>query len=326
MSAPMSHQFPPKSSTSSMIAKCFNRLLMAAIAGWIGVLLSGCGTTTTGIATEQMLISDAVDQAIGQIEFTAISGKKVYLETMYYKSVKGTGFVNADYITSSLRQRLTAARCYLQENRDDAEIVVEPRVGALGTDGHEVIFGIQQNSALTTAASAFSNVPAPTIPEISIGKVNAKSGVAKLIVFAYDRTTREPIWQSGIAKAESTSRDTWMFGAGPFQKGSIHEVTKFAGEEITPPQFQKIVFDPPFKKLESPFTPFRLPGSESEPPPISQSPSTPVNISDRPPRQTVPVQNEHYFIRDPATQPASRQQPVNEPNESSEGDSSPEAR
>ena len=66
-------------------------------------------------------------------------------------------------------------------------------------------------------------------------KANAQTGIAKVIVFAYDRETRKAIWQSGIARAESTSRNTWYLGAGPFQKGSIHEGTKFAGQEIPPP-------------------------------------------------------------------------------------------
>lgn len=203
---------------------------------WISILMiGGCGTTTTRIATEQLLMSDAVDQAIGQIDFQRLRGEKVFLDTQYLNSVKGVGFVNSEYIISSLRQQLTGARCLIQDARETADIIVEPRVGALGTDGHEVVYGIPQSGSIASAAAILSSSPIPAIPEISIGKSNAQSGIAKVIVFAYDRETRRPVWQSGIAKAESTSSNNWYFGAGPFQKGSIYEGMRFAGQKLPPP-------------------------------------------------------------------------------------------
>jgi hypothetical protein len=180
-------------------------------------------------------MSDAVDQAISQIDFKYLSGKKVFVDTLYLHSVKGVGFVNSEYIISSLRQQLTAAQCMIQDTRESADVIVEPRVGALGTDGHEVVYGIPQAGSITSAASILSNSPIPPIPEVSVGKSNALSGIAKVIVFAYDRETREPVWQSGIAKAESTSSNTWFLGAGPFQKGSIYEGMRFAGQQLPPP-------------------------------------------------------------------------------------------
>jgi hypothetical protein len=209
--------------------------LACALVGMSFVVTMGCGTTTTRTATEQLLMSDAVDNAIAQIDFRVLQGRKVFIDTLYLHSVAGVGFVNSEYIISSLRQQLTAAQCLIQDSRETADIVVEPRVGALGTDGHEVVYGIPQSGSLASAAAALSSSPLPPIPEISFGKSNAQTGIAKVIVFAYDRETRQAIWQSGIARAESTSRNTWYLGAGPFQKGSIHEGTKFAGQEIPPP-------------------------------------------------------------------------------------------
>ncbi len=135
---------------------------------------------------------------------------------------------------------MTASGCLIQDSRADADIVVEPRVGALGTDGHEVTYGIPQNNSIGSAASVLSGVPAiPVIPEISFGKNDELSGIAKIIVFAYDRETREPLWQSGIAKAESNSSSTWILGAGPFQKGTIYEGMRFAGKPIEEHEFSR---------------------------------------------------------------------------------------
>ncbi len=184
------------------------------------------------------MLSDAIDHAIATIDFSSLEGQKVYLDTMYVQSARGSALtptlINAEYVISSLRQQLTAAHCLIQDSRDAATLIIEPRIGALGTDGHEIVYGIPQSGALNTAASAVSRVPFAAIPEISFGKNNSQAGIAKIIVFAYDRETREAVWQSGIAKAESNSKDTWVLGAGPFQKGSIYEGTRFAGKKFEP--------------------------------------------------------------------------------------------
>lgn len=192
--------------------------------------IAGCGTTTTRKATEQLLMSDAVDNAISQIDFRSLQDQKVFIDTAYLGEVPGVGFVNAKYIISSLRQQLSAARCLIQDDREAADIIVEPRVGALGTDIHEVVYGVPQSGTLVNAAAVLTSSPIQAIPEVSFGKSNSQTGIAKLIVFAYDRETRDPVWQSGVATAESTSQNNWYLGAGPFQKGTIHEGTRFAGQ------------------------------------------------------------------------------------------------
>lgn len=198
------------------------------------LLMSGCGTTTKRIGTEQLLISDAVDQAIDRIDFSSLKDVKVYLDARYISSLKTNLFIDSNYVTSSLRQQLTASGALVQDDREKATLIVEPRVGALGADGHDVTYGIPQSGALSSAVSAVSGSSIPVLPEISLGRTDAQSGVAKMVVFAYDRETREPVWQSGLAKAESTSSNTWILGAGPFQRGSIHEGVKFAGRKLEP--------------------------------------------------------------------------------------------
>ncbi len=196
----------------------------------------GCGTTKSQRATEQLLVSDAVDRAIGEIDFAAIAGRTVYLDTQYLQPIKGIEFVNANYIVSAMRQQMVAAGCRLQDSRDNAEVVVEARVGALGTDSHDVIYGVPASSSLSTAASLVPNAPPiPIIPEISLAKRSDKIGAAKVSVFAYDRETRQAIWQSGIAVARSNAKDTWVLGAGPYQSGTIYNRARLLGREIDIP-------------------------------------------------------------------------------------------
>lgn len=195
--------------------------------------LSGCGTTKSQTGTEQLLLSNAVDLSIAQIDFTDLRHQKVYLDTSYVNNIKGVGFVNADYIISALRQQLASARCLLQEKREDADFIVEARVGALGGDQHDVTYGLPASNILSTAASIVPSMPSvPAIPELSIAKKSDQSAAAKVAVFAYHRETKEPVWQSGISQARATAKDVWVAGAGPFQSGTIYNGPRFAGEKI----------------------------------------------------------------------------------------------
>jgi len=188
-------------------------------------------------ATEQLLTSDAVDQTISSIDFSSLANKKVYFDSAYIKNIKGVGFVNGDYIISSLRQQIVAANCLIQEKKEDADYVVEARVGTLATNGHEVNYGIPASNMLSSAATLVSAAPViPTIPEISLAKKNNQSASAKISVFAYNQKTRERVWQSGVVQAKSTARDTWILGAGPFQRGTIYkDGAEFAGSKIEIP-------------------------------------------------------------------------------------------
>ena len=68
--------------------------------------------------------------------------------------------------------------------------------------------------------------PVPTIPEISIGRRESTKASAKVAAFAYDRVSREPVWQSGVAHSETDARDTWVLGIGPFESGTVRESTR----------------------------------------------------------------------------------------------------
>ncbi len=195
--------------------------------------LVGCGTTREHQATEQLVLSMAVDRSIAGIDFRALSGRRVYLDTSYMRQVKDVGFVNAEYVTSSLRQQIAAAGCLLQDTSQDADVIIEARIGTLGSDDHRVTLGIPENNGISTAANFIPNTPQlPAIPEIAIARRDAREGASKVAAFAYDRETRKVVWQSGIRESTATARDTYVMGIGPFQTGSIREQKKLAGSKF----------------------------------------------------------------------------------------------
>ena len=199
-------------------------------------LIAGCGTAVQRHGTEQLLLSDSVDRAIDQMDLSPLAGRRVYLDTEYMKAVKGNLFINAEYIASALRQKMTTSGCLIQPDRTSAEYVLEARVGALGADSMEVTYGIPSSNGLGQAASVISGMPvAPSIPEISFGKRNANIGVTKVVVYAYHRESGIPVWQSGNAVARSDAADSWLFGVGPLTRGSVYEGYRFAGNRMRIP-------------------------------------------------------------------------------------------
>lgn len=190
--------------------------------------VTGCGTTKQSTATEQLLGADAVDRAVSQLDFSAFAGEKVffnseYIKTYSGKNYQGIGFANAEYVISSLRQQMASAGCLLQDKAEDADFIVEGRIGVLGQDANEIVYGIPSSNALATASAAVPTVPnLPTIPEISVARRKDQMSAVKVGAFAYHRESRRPVWQSGLAVAKSTAHDSWILGAGPFESGTIH--------------------------------------------------------------------------------------------------------
>jgi hypothetical protein len=191
--------------------------------------LAGCGTTRVSdsqrTATEQLLISNAVDQAVSEIDLRPLAGKPVFLDAQFLK-----GTVDEGYVVSSLRQHLLASGALLQEDRSKATYILEARSGAVGTDRHDVLFGVPEMHL----PSVMPGQPS-LIPEIPLAKKIDQKGVAKLAVFAYNRLTGRPLLQSGIVMRNSTSNDMWLLGTGPFRRGTINDRTEFAGERIAIP-------------------------------------------------------------------------------------------
>ena len=124
-------------------------------------MVVGCGTTREQKATEQLVMSDAVDKSVQHIDFRPLSDQKVYLDNSYLRHVKGEGFVNSEYVTSALRQQIVAAGCLIQDSPQDADIIVEARLGVLGSDDHRVTFGLPENSALVVGRFAAARITHP---------------------------------------------------------------------------------------------------------------------------------------------------------------------
>jgi hypothetical protein len=189
-------------------------LLAVALAAAVG-----CGTTRSSdsarTATEQMLMSSAIDRAVNEINFQPLVGKEVYLDTD-----RLNGFVDQNYLVSSLRQALFSNGVVLKPDRASAKYIIEARAGVLGTNSSSVMIGVPA-TPLPSLGGAVPGMPS-AIPEIPFAKTTRQAGIAKIALFAYNQASGKPVWQSGTFPVVSDAKNTWFFGAGPYQRGSIY--------------------------------------------------------------------------------------------------------
>lgn len=189
-------------------------------------MVIGCGTVKTThtprTGTEQLLLTDAWDQALSKIDFRPLTGVPVYLDTTNATAI------DQGWIVSSLRQAMLTQGVLLRTKQEQAQWIVEARVGAYGTDSNDWLLGLSQ----TTIPPTFSGLPTGTIPEIALAKKTDQIGVAKLALFAYDRTSGQLVWTSGTAQAGSNAKDVFIGGIGPIKSGSIYRRPEFMGVEL----------------------------------------------------------------------------------------------
>lgn len=202
--------------------------LVAILLAVSACALAGCGVTrstdTNRTATEQLLVSDAIDRAVQQMDLRALAGQTVYLD-----DTKLADTVDKNYLISTIRQYLLANGCQLRDKKEEADFIVEARAGAVGTDRNDLLFGVP---SFNVPQIPVVQPVGAVIPEIPIAKRKDQRGVAKIAVFAYHRQTGKPVWQSGLVREESSANDVWILGAGPFQHGTIYQGTEFAGSEL----------------------------------------------------------------------------------------------
>ncbi len=202
------------------------RFLAPTLAALLLLAAQGCGSVkTSGTArtgTEQLLLTNALDRAIQKLDFRPLTGVPVYLDTTNVSAV------DQGYIVSSLRQALLTQGVLLRPKPEQAQFIVEARVGAYGTDSYDWMIGIPQ----TTIPQTITGLPSGTIPEIAMAKKTDQIGTAKVALFAYDRASGKVVWTSGTQLDRATAKDMYIGSVGPIQSGTIRGGTQIVGVKV----------------------------------------------------------------------------------------------
>jgi len=193
-----------------MIVSRWSSLVSVGTLGLIAVAtLLGCTsartTNTARTAREQLLLSNAVDQSLSKVDFAAFQGSNVYIEEKYLECV------DKGYIVGSLRHRAMVSGVHLAAKPEEADIVLELRSGAVGTDTADSYLGVPE-------------VVLPgliTLPEVRLITRNNQSAVAKLGIVAYDAKTKQLLGHGGVSSSQSKDNNWYVLGIGPYQNGEL---------------------------------------------------------------------------------------------------------
>ena len=116
----------------------------------------------------------------------------------------------------------------LRPKAEQAQFIVEARVGAYGTDSYDWMVGVPQ----TTIPQTVTGMPSGTIPEIALAKKTDQIGTAKVALFAYDRASGKVVWTSGTQLDRATAKDMYIGSVGPIQSGTIRGGTQIVGVKV----------------------------------------------------------------------------------------------
>ncbi len=216
------------------------------------VVQVGCTTTsvsnTSRTSTEQLLIANAVDQALDKVDFAPFNGQTVFLEDKYVDCIDNK------YVISSVRHRILRAGGALVDSRDKARVYVELRNGAVGTELSESFVGIPE---LVLPGVL-------TLPEIKVANRTSQQGVAKIGLVAIDTETMQILGDGGISTAQSDNSNYYVMGVGPIQMGSLKSelsssLSNAVPAEVTPVPTEVAFAAPPFRADD-----VQLTGSEGD--------------------------------------------------------------
>jgi hypothetical protein len=174
--------------------------LTAAFAGL--ALLTGCTNVRESspgrTAAEQLLVTTAADRAAERLASTIPQGRSLYVDTQF---LTGT---DAPYAAATIRDQLLRHGFALDDDRNKADAVVTPRMGALSTNEISTVLGLP-------------SLPVPflplgtslTTPALNLFKQEEADGIAKFAASVTDTKTGKLIAATEPAYGYSR-RSNWV--------------------------------------------------------------------------------------------------------------------
>jgi hypothetical protein len=187
------------------------------------IVLTGCTQTELTkpkrAATEQLLISTAADRALAQADLSIVNGKKIFVDKNYYDSA------DKEYVLGTVRDLINMRGGLLVQKLEDAEIVVEPRSGALSIDSTSSIIGLPSTPTPIPFAGAMQ------IPEIALYKSEKQFSIAKIALLAYERASGRHVASSGPLVGRANVKYYKFLGFITYNKTTIPERQKQTKEQ-----------------------------------------------------------------------------------------------
>ena len=151
------------------------------------LLLTACNspwmTNTPRSAIEQYLLSTTVDRCFTYMNYMNYANKKAFLDYSYF-----TPQVDKQYAQGAIEGRLASFGIVIVKKQEEADIIVQPLCGVLGTDYDKFLIGTPSLP-----------IPVPdtgmsfAIPEIPLFSKITRRAYGKFSVYIFDAKTRKPL-------------------------------------------------------------------------------------------------------------------------------------
>ena len=207
-------------------------LALAVAPAWGCTSVKTTGTARTG--TEQLLLTGAWDRLLRHVDFRPLAGQKVYVDPQFVT------VVDKDWVVASTRRALASQGVLIEDKKDDARVVLEPAVGAFGTDDRSCTTGLPQigllpsltglPAAVPSSSASSSGSNSSTASALSLTQYNQQDAVVKASMLAYDAKTGRAVWDSGPLLVAEGVRDRFILGLGPIRSSSLREVHDYPEE------------------------------------------------------------------------------------------------
>lgn len=157
---------------------------------------TGCATIRVTdparTATEQFLMSQAITQAISQLNLDSLRDRKIWIDAAYLTGteqfttqgeLRQRIFSTPEqaFATAELREKLLIGGARLVQDKKDAEIIVEVRSGAIGVDRLENLIGIP--AGVLQGVNGPGGLPLVT-PELALYKNTRQRSFASIAFVA----------------------------------------------------------------------------------------------------------------------------------------------
>ena len=212
------------------------RAIVCAVLCWLFCGAGGCATIRITdpprTADEEFLLTEAATRAIAKLSLDALRGRSVWLVSEYAFSttrpfdesfltnqVRSPTFESA-FLIGELRARLLQVGARLSSGREEADVVVEVRVGALSINRIDFLLGIPALALAGTSSTTLNNLAVST-PDLAIYKNVQQDGFSSVAVVGYWRNTGEVLVNSGPFLGHTHRYDYFLFGYALQPRGDI---------------------------------------------------------------------------------------------------------
>jgi hypothetical protein len=208
------------------------RLFGCVGVAWLICFAGGCATIrvtdSPQTADQQFLLTEAATKAVAQLSMDPLRGRSVWVLTEYAFSttqpydqafftneIRSPSFEVA-FTIGELRARLLQAGARLAPSREQAEVILEVRTGALAINRVDFLLGLSAFSLLpgsnNSSSSSATALGVSTSSNLALFQSIKQNGFASVAIVAYWRNTGELLAISGPFIGRTSRNDNLLFG------------------------------------------------------------------------------------------------------------------